>query len=163
MFDIFPQLGRRRTEIALVFLGVFIGSLIRAIEPASISLKLEISWAIVLTGLFVMTFFAIIWMAVITDRQARQVKYGELLRYLVLVFALIVLPRMLNTSSDTSRSIESLSINQLKVPAKDADLRKDYNRAIFFLGIIDERLLSKDPRSGAIKQQIKELQMREVR
>ena len=114
MFDIFPQLGKHRKELALVFLGIFIGSLIRAIEPASIRLKLEISWTVVLIGLFVATFFAIIWMAAISDRQDRQVKYSELLRYLVLIFAMLVLPRLLFTSSDTIRSIESLSINQLE-------------------------------------------------
>lgn len=59
MFDIFPQLGRHRNELALVFLGIFIGSLIRAIEPASIRLKLDISWTVVLVGFFVVTFFAI--------------------------------------------------------------------------------------------------------
>ena len=163
MFDIFPQLGRRRNELALVFLGIFIGSLIRAIEPASIRPKLEISWTVVLVGLFVVTFFVIIWMAAVSDRQDRHVKYSELLRYLVLIFAMLVGPRLLFTSNDTSRSIESLSINQLRVLAKDAELRKDYGKAAYFLGFIDERLPAKDPRSSAVNQQIKELQLKEVR
>jgi hypothetical protein len=49
------------------------------------------------------------------------------------------------------------------VLAKDADSRKDYGKAAYFLGIIDERLPVKDPRSISIKQQIKELQLKEVR
>jgi hypothetical protein len=163
MFDIFPQLGRHRKELALVFLGIFIGSLIRAIEPASIRLKLDISWTVVLVGFFVVTFFAIIWMAAISDRQDRQAKYSDLLRYLVLIFAMIVGPRLLFSSNDATRSIESLTINQLRVLAKDADSRKDYGKAAYFLGIIDERLPVKDPRSISIKQQIKELQLKEVR
>jgi hypothetical protein len=44
-----------------------------------------------------------------------------------------------------------------------AELRKDYGKAAYFLGFIDERLPAKDPRSSAINQQIKELQLKEVR
>lgn len=163
MFDIFPQLGKHRKELALVFLGIFIGSLARAIEPASIRLKLEMSWTVVLVGLFVVTFFAIIWGAAISDREDRQAKYSGLLRYLVLIFAMLVGPRLLFATNDTGRSIDSLSINELRVLAKDADSRKDYGKAAYFLGIIDERLPPKDPRSSAVKQQIKELQLKEVR
>jgi hypothetical protein len=102
-------------------------------------------------------------MAAISDRQDRQAKYSDLLRYLVLIFAMIVGPRLLFSSNDATRSIESLTINQLRVLAKDADSRKDYGKAAYFLGIIDERLPVKDPRSISIMQQIKELQLKEVR
>lgn len=76
---------------------------------------------------------------------------------------MLVGPCLLFSSNDTTRSIESLTVNQIRLLAKDADSRTDYGKAAYFLGIIDERLPANDPRSTSIRQQIKELHLKEVR
>ncbi|WP_143594087.1 hypothetical protein [Synechococcus sp. BO 8801] len=163
MFDVFPKLGKHRKEFALISLGIFLGSLIRAFEPSRISLGLAITWSTVVVGLFISAFFLLLLAAAMSDQRDRQAWYSELMRYLVIIFALLVGPRLLFSNQDTTKSLDSVSIRELRMLSESAEARKDYAKAAYYLGIIDERLPANDPRDKVIKNKIKDVQLRELR
>jgi len=81
----------------------------------------------------------------------------------VIIFALLVGPRLLFSNQDTIKSLDSVSISELRMLSESAEARKDYAKAAYYLGIIDERLPANDPRDKVIKNKIKDIQLRELR
>ena len=162
VFDIFPQLGKHRKEFALISLGIFLGSLIRALEPTRISLGLDVTWSTIVTGLFICSFFLLLFAAAMSDQPERQARYSALMKYVVIIFALFLGPRLLSSNQDTTKSIDSVSIRELRLLSESAEVRKDYAKASYYLGIIDERLPANDPRDKLVKNKIKDIQLKEV-
>lgn len=72
IFDFFPRLGKARLIIATFLVGVFVGSLLRAIAPASIRLNVAMTGLTVLVGIFLLVLVGLLVTAVTTTDAQRR-------------------------------------------------------------------------------------------
>ena len=138
IFDFFPRFGQARERVFLVFLGVFVGSLARAVSPGSIRFNFEFTGFSALVTVYGTALIALAFTgALIKDQQRR----GEIFAVSAAAFAgflfVIFFGYLLISAPAVNDERNQLTIHELDSLARQAVDAKDYERAEMHLRSIE--------------------------
>ena len=146
VFDLFPVLKNWRERAALIFLGVFVGSLLRAVQPGSIKLNLELTGFAVLVGIYGAALLLLALIAALARESQRreEVFTATAIGFIPFIFVLFIGSMLIMRPPDDT---DQLTIHELDLLAKGAEQSRSYERAEMFLHRIETRLSSQGPRN----------------
>jgi hypothetical protein len=161
VFGLLPQLGRAREIIFLVFLGIFLGSLLRTVEGV-VKVDLEIDFYTVIVALFVFVILGFLIGAALTHDAVKRGEFYGVASVAFLVFIFVLVAGGISSIGD-SAGVErrDLTISELQLLSDHAVKKGDLDRAIMHLRTIEIRLLH-DERAKIIRQRIDELKQKEL-
>jgi len=170
-FDLFPQLGRARQTVFLILVGVFLGSLLRAIDPSSVKLNLQVSGFTILVAIFLTIVIGFLIAAAFSKDTIRRGEFyniatvGSFIFFVFLVIGGIVTYGGIKTSSEETISLEKekITTSELSTLVEQALQHKDFERAIMHLRTIKSRLDQNDERVKSIQEKIKQIQLEEIK
>jgi energy-coupling factor transporter transmembrane protein EcfT len=168
VFDLFPKLGNIRQRVFLFLLGIFVGSLLRAIAPGSISFNVEINGFTLLVGLLATVIGSCVVAAGLTSDRLKRSElfavsgFGTLIFVAVLFFGLMTY----SPSAEEARvAVEKqrLTVRELSSLADQAIQAKDYERAVMHLNALQLRLQTDDLRKKLIGDRIHTLELEAIK
>ncbi len=165
IFDLFPRLGRARQVVFLILIGVFIGSTIRAIEPASIRFNVQVTGFTAFIGLFILVVVGfLIAGASTTDPKRRGELFGIAgVGFLGLMFTAFLGSLMFGAIDSPAIANQKLTIHELSVLSDEALRQKDYERAVMHLKSVETRLHSDEARKKLIGEKIRAIELEAVK
>ena len=163
-FDIFPKLGRARQTVVLLLVGIFVGSLLRAIDPASIRLNLQITRFTVVITLFAVGVTCFLIAAAFTSDAAKRGEFYVIAGIGFFVFILFYIfgsiePAGLNPIDEKQR----ITIIELQTLADRALQNKDFERALIHLRTIEGRVHGDEVRMKLIQKRIRQIELQELK
>jgi hypothetical protein len=146
-------------------LGVFIGSALRAIEPSSIRLNIEITGFTLYVGAFVLILIGLLVAAAFTNEPEKRVEFygAAVFGFLGFMFTVLLGSVMFGDVSNPASQKAQLTISELNKLSDEAAKTKDFERAIDHLKTIKARLPAGDERLSVIEQKIQGLQLETVK
>jgi len=165
VFDLFPKLGRARQTVFVLLVGIFLGSLIRAIDASSIRLNIQVTGFTVVIALFVVVIIGFLMAAAFSnDLRKRGEFYGVAgLGFLVFIFVLMVGGIASGVVESPAIEKERITIAELNALAERALQNKDFDRALMHLRTIQSRVQGDSERSKIIKDKIREIEAQEIK
>ena len=165
VFDLFPKFGRARQTVFLLLVGIFIGSLLRAIDPSSVKLNLQVTGITIVIVLFAVVIMGfLIAAAFSTDGTKRGEFYGVAgIGFFVFIFVLIVGLVASNTGESPYVEKQRLTITELNVLVDQALQNKDFERALMHLRTIEERVRGDDERTKVVKERMRQIELQELK
>lgn len=165
IFDLFPRYGKARQRIFLLLVGIFVGSLLRAIEPASIHLNLEVTGFTTFVTLFALVIVGFL-IAAATSNDIR--KRGEFfavagLGFVGFMFTVFLGSMMFGGIESPAFEKEKLTVHELSVLSEEAVKSKDYERAVMHLKTIESRLQTDQARRNLVEERIRSIELLEVK
>lgn len=163
-FDLFPKLGRSRQAVFLLLVGVFVGSLLRAIEPSSITLDLKISGFTTVIALFATVITSFLIAAAFTDDTTKRGEFYGVAGIGFFVFIIILGVGGMASGIGQNPALEKQRITtvELNALADHALQNKDYERALMHLRTIKERMQGDNDRTKIIKEKIRAIELLEL-
>ncbi len=164
-FDLFPRFGRARQTIFLLLVGIFVGSLLRAIDPSSIRLQFQVTgvtlviiiFAVVIVGFLVAAAFS-------TDTDKRSEFYAVAgVGFFVFIFVLAIGGAVSSATESPGMERERITIVELNMLADRALENKDYERALMHLGTIKLRVRGDEERSKTVREKIRQIELLELK
>jgi hypothetical protein len=165
VFNLFPRLGRARQVVFLLTVGVFVGSLLRAIDPASVRIAISISGFTVIVSLFVLVIVGFLTAAAFTaDAKKRGEFYGiSSIGFFVFIFVLIFGGVTSQTGESTSVEKQRITITEFNLLVERALQTKDLDRALMHLHTMERRLSHDEERAKAIRERIRQIELQELK
>lgn len=172
VFDLFPKLGRARQIIFLILVGVFIGSLLRAIDPSSVKLSLQVSGFTILVAIFLTIIIGFLIAAAFSNDVGKRSEFYSItgIGFLALLVFMIfgglasgLIESNVNEREKMTLEKERLTTSELNILAEQALQNKDFERAIMHLKTIESRLHLDDARIRLIQEKIKQIQLQEIK
>lgn len=164
-FDLFPKFGHTRQTIFLLLTGIFVGSLLRAIDPSSIKLSLQITGFTVVIALFAIVIMGfLIAAAFSTDAGKRGEFYGVAgIGFFVFVFILIA--GGIASTAGVSPVVEKqrVTITELNTLVERALQNKDFERALMHLRTIEDRVQGDAIRMKLTQERIRQIELQELK
>lgn len=163
VFDLFPKFGRARQTVFLLLVGIFVGSLLRAIDPSSVRFDIRVtgftivivSFALVIVGFLMAAAFS-------RDIQRRGEFYGVAgIGFLVFIFVLLFGGLMSGAMETPVMEKERITITELNALAEHALQNKNYERALIHLRTIHARVRG-DDRANTILEKIRQVELLEL-
>jgi len=165
VFDLFPKFGRARQIVFLLLVGVFIGSLLRAIAPSSIKLNFQITGFIIVLALFAAVIIGFLIAAAFTSEINKRGEFYTVAGIGFGVFIVVLFLGSLVSGAIDSPTIEKqkVTISELNILAERAIQNKDYERAVMHLRTIESRVSNDDVRLKLVKEKIKQIELQELK
>ena len=162
VLNVFSEYKSIRNGISLIVFGVFLGSLIGAVNPSSINLSLTVTWVpILLIGLglvvVVCIFCAEFRKSQSSDGLIGLATAAGIVFFLVLAFG----PAMSTALNDNSRE-EKYSIEELTALKNFNIERKNYDSALKILKRIKYSMPVNDPRKQKLDKEIKSIEAKQI-
>jgi drug/metabolite transporter (DMT)-like permease len=156
IFDVFPRHAGLRKSVFLLVLGMFIGTLLNAINALNLEFNIKISGYTLLVSVF---FLAIIGFliagALMRDPHRRQELFA-IAGVGFAVFIVVLFIGFLMTGNLNSPTIEKtrLTISELLELADSSENMGDFDRALMHLETVKSRLEQDDSRMEKIEKRI---------
>lgn len=161
VFDVFPKHAQFRKSLFLVVLGIFIGSILNAIDASKIEFTFKVSGYVLLLSVFIVVIVGFLIAGAMTDDTERR---GEMFGvagagfaafFLVLFFGFLftLLPERSHYSEN---DISILTTNELISLSDYSKSKGDIEREIFHLETIKNRFDKNDERYIKIEERIKQ-------
>jgi hypothetical protein len=165
VFDLFPRFGRARQIVFLLLVGIFIGSLLRAIDPASVRVAVSITGFTVVVGLFVAVIIGFLMAGAFTaDVRKRGEFYGIAgIGFFVFMFVLMFGGAISFGVESPAVEKQRITIGELNVLVERAVQNKDFERALMHLRTIERRLGDDEARLNLIRDRIRQIQLQELK
>jgi hypothetical protein len=165
VFDLFPKFGRARQVIFLLLVGVFIGSVLRAIEPSSVKLNIQFTGFTIIIALFAAVIIGFLMAAAFsTDVNKRGEFYGVAsIGFIVFVFILFLGGLLSGTLESPVVEKQRVTISELNTLAERALQNRDFERAIMHLHAIESRILGDSARLKLIQEKIRQIEHQELK
>ena len=158
----FSKYKEIRNGISLVIFGIFLGTIIGAVNPNSISVSLQMGWLeLLLITLGTIVVFCVIATEVRENKSSDSfiglaISAGALF-FFILLFGPLV--KQDNSSSITARQF---SVDEL-MAIKDFNIeRQNYDQAIFALDKIKNKLSVNDVRRNKIDEEIESIKLKQI-
>lgn len=164
-FDLFPKFGRARQTVFVLLVGIFIGSLLRAIDPSSVRLNLHITGFTIVIALFAVVIIGFLMTAAFTqDFKKRNEFYGVAgIGFLAFIFVLMFGGIFSGAVESPAVEKRRVTITELNALADRALQNKDFERARMHLRTIEERVRGDDERSKVVKEKIRQIELQELK
>ena len=171
IYDIFPKYAKYRGFAIYFSLGILVGSILRAIEPSSIKLNLQITWFGISGGVMGMLFVLFLLLTTFSEQEAKKRERLAISYWLGgLFFTFFLASQSLSFKDSHDLEKADLSIPELNLLVSQSITNKDYERAIMHLHTIEKRLQSKQELPGnsdehldSIRAKIKQVEDLEYR
>lgn len=145
VFDLFPKLGKARSVVGLLLVGVCIGSLIRAVEPAGIKINIEVTRSTVVLAVIGAVVIAFLIAAAMTRDARRREELFGVTGSGTLLFILIF--GVSGMASVASAGVERLTVQELRLLVDNASAAKDVELAVRHLRALQTRFQDETARS----------------
>jgi hypothetical protein len=164
-FDLFPKFGRARQVIFLLLVGVFIGSILRLIEPSSVKLSIKFTGFTIVITLFAVVIIGFLMAAAFsTDINKRGEFYAVAsIGFIVFIFILIFGGMFSFLPESPVIEKQKVTISELNTLTERALQNRDFERAIMHLRTIESRLSGDDVRLKLIKEKIRQIELQELK
>ncbi len=168
VFDLFPKFGKLRQPLFFLFLGFFLGSLIRTFDSSSIKFAIEITFLTGMIAFVTLITLSLLVGAAFTNDWKRR---GELHATAGLSFGLLLIllfAKAISSAPDSGWNrvqLEKaqLSVQELNYLVERAAEEKNYERAVMHLEEIKSRFDANDTSAiEAINKRILDLKQKEV-
>jgi|GEM_PF-2437548 len=160
--DVFPEHREARKAVLFLATGVFLGSILGSFNSVDIKLETEfhpvgllllVFLAIIVLGLVVLTVVAV----TSADYQKRNELYNFIGGGVILFFFVLVATGMSFGVSGGSKPNDKLSNRELVSLTSYHLQQEDYEAALKYLGVLQFRYPSDDPRRQEIEAQIEKI------
>jgi hypothetical protein len=164
-FDLFPKFGRARQVVFLLLVGVFIGSLLRAIDPSSVKLNLQFTGFNILIVFFVIAVIGFLIVAASSSDINKRNEFYTVAGIGFGAFIVVLLFGSLFTGmiSSTEMEKQKVTISELNTLAERALQNRDFERAIMHLRTIESRVSRDDSRLKLVKEKIRQIELQELK
>jgi hypothetical protein len=164
-FDLFPKFGRARQTIFLLLVGVFIGSLLRAIDPSSLKLNLQVTGFTIVIALFATVIIGFLMAAAFSiDVNRRNEFYGVAgIGFIVFMFLLFFGTLITGKVVSPAMEKERVTINELNILAERCLQNKDFERALMHLHTIESRVSGDEVRLKLVQEKIRQIELQELK
>lgn len=164
LFDLFPHYREGRQRILFLSLGLFLGSLFRALDGSSIKLVVQITGFVLLVTALTLTLASLAFIAALTsDMHRRSTALGICVFGSVGYLFVLFFGSLLNGASDSPKiEMQKITSTELLFLSEKAVETKNYERAIMHLNTLHGRITSDDVRSKSIEQRIDEIKQLEI-
>ena len=164
-FNVLPAFQRARQAISLVLLGVFIGALLRSIEPAEIRLNLQITGFAVVIALFATVITIFLLAATFTaDAGKRGEFYGIAgIAFFVALFVLAAGGIAWSTGETSAAEAQKVTTAELSALAERAVQNRDFDRALIHLRTLEGRVQPDSEQARLINERIRHLEVHQVK
>lgn len=165
IFDLFPRFGKARQVVFLLLVGIFLGSSIRAIEPASIRLNLQVTGFTAFMALFVFVVVGfLVAGAMAADMRRRSEFFGVAgLGFLGLMFVGFLGSLIFGVVDSPVKESQKITIHELNVLSEEALRQKDYERAVMHLKTIQSRVQSDVARKKILEEKIQAIELQAIK
>ena len=155
VFNFFPRLGHLRGYFFAASVGFFVGSLIRAFEPATLSFNVEITFGVVILSTVFLLVIGFVLAGALSPHNRDDFWRVSLLLFLAFSFGcLFVFSQQIKS--------EELTISELNHLSELAVERGDINRALIHLEVIQSRVQADEKRRDIILDRIDNLRRKEI-
>ncbi len=164
IFDLFPRLGQAREKLFLVLVGIFIGSLFKAIDPTAIRISFQITGFTLLVAVFVLVITGFLITAAFTaDNKKREEFYNVAFSGFMACIFVLFFGGMLTGAIDSHSEKQLLSISELNTLVERSVQSKDYDRALIHLKTIKDKMPPYDNRTTLVDDRIREIEIMELK
>ena len=164
LLDLFPQHKDARQSILLFSAGLFLGSLLNAVEPASIKIQIRLTGFVLLISVLTAVWIGLLLIAAFTnDPNKRSMLFGAcgfgLIPY---IFILLFGSLFSGTVEPPKVEMQRITSSELLFLSEKAIEHKDFERAIAHLETMQSRIPPHDERSDNIEKKIQEIKQLEI-
>jgi len=159
--DVFPAHRELRKTIVLVMIGVFVGTLLGALQRVNVTVAAPLTWFPVLVAALLLILFIILVGALFAqEKERRKELYIAFGWFLVAV--LLVLGTGTLATRESSKETQLLSIDELLVLVDSNVSKGNYDAAIRWLEYIRDRVSRQDPRFESASKRIDDLKRKQL-
>lgn len=165
VFDVFPRFSKLRHSAFLLFLGVFLGGLIRTIDPSGIKLTLELGGFAVLVAFFGGGILLLLIIAAFTSDYRKR---GEFLGasgvgFFAFILFLMFGGVMSGAAENPAIEKQRLTVSELQDLTEKALRVEDSERAVMHLRTIEGRLQKDAGRRKIVQERIRTIEIEAVK
>lgn len=163
--DLLPKYQRARQAVSLVLLGVFVGGLLRSIEPSDVRLNLQITGFAVVIGLFATVITIFLLAATFTaDAGKRGEFYGIAgIGFFIGLFVLAAGGIAWATGETSTAEAQKVTTAELSALAERAVQNRDFDRALAHLRTMESRVQKDSDQFKLINERIRQLEVHQVK
>jgi len=162
VLNVFSEYKSIRNGISLVVLGVFLGSLIGAINPNSISIALKVTWLPVLLISLGLVVLVCVFCAEFRKSQSNDGLIGLAVAAGILFFFTLIFSPLISGPMSDSIHEEKYSIEELTALKNFNVERKNYDRALKVLNRIKYAMPVNDSRRAKVDEEIKLIEAKQI-
>ncbi len=159
--DVFPAHRELRKNVVLVIMGVFVGTLLGALQRVSITVAAPLTWFPILVAALLLILFIILVGALFAQENERRkqlyIAFGWFLTAILLV---LLVGNMLTRK--WPKETQSLSTDEILILVDSNVSKGNYDAAIHWLECIRDRVSRRDPRFTSATRRIDELKQKQL-
>jgi len=165
VFDLFPKFGRARQIVFLLLVGVFVGSLLRAIDPSSVRFNFQFTGLSILIAILAIVIIGFLIVAAFSSDINKRNEFYTIAGIGFGAFMVVLFFGMLFTGMIWSPDLEKqkVSISELNTLAERALQNRDFERAIMHYRTIESRVSSDDARLKLVREKIRQMELQELK
>ena len=162
ILDVFSQYKQIRNAISFVVFGVFLGTIIGAISPNSITFSLQFGWLeILLVSLALTVVLCVVTIEIRENSGNDGFATLAISAGLIFTIALIFGP-IVRQGSNTDAKLQEFSIEEL-MAVKDFNIeRRNYGKAIVALRRANNKMDIRDTRRAKIENEIEIIKLKQI-
>jgi hypothetical protein len=164
IFDLFPKYKEARHGVLFFSAGLFLGSLLNAVEPSSIKIQVHLTGFVLLISALTTILGGLVLVAAFTsdsDKRATLLVVSGL-GLIPYVFILFIGSLITGAVDNPRNATQKITATELFYLSEKAIEHKDYERAITHLETAQSRMPSYDERSESIDKKIQEIKQLEI-
>ncbi len=148
-----------------MLVGVFIGSLLRAIDPSSVRLNFQITGFTIVIGLMVAVIVGFLVAAAFTGDYTRRNEFFAVsgIGFLAFIFVSFFGGLLSGALENQQAEKQQLTITEFNALAERALQNKDFERALMHLRTIENRVRGDKARLKLIQEKIRQIELQELK
>ncbi len=165
MFDIFPRFAKVRQALFFFVLGIFVGSVVRAIEPAAIRVSFQLGGFAVLIAVFGAVIVLLLVIAATTSTPQKRVEFlgASGIGFLAFIFVLMFGGILSGAAESPAMEKQRLTISELQQLSEGALKLKDFERAAMHLRTIEARVQGDPELKAIVQQRIRDVELQALK
>lgn len=168
VFDIFKEHKQLRNSASLLTAGVFLGSIIGALDTSTIKVDISFGGYEILVAIAIIILTSAVLYYMITNDDEKQVSLLPIIfGGTIGLFMLLTFGASRGKNNDYRSHIDlmnsKLTVGELLVIAETNETNQDYDRAIMHLENAQQRLKVDDPRKQALTEKIDTLKIKQIK
>ena len=159
--DVFPEHRELRKKVVLVIMGVFVGTLLGALQRVNVTVAAPLTWFPVLVGALLLMLFIILLGALFAQEKERRKELYIAFGWLLVAVLIVLLVGWLATR-ESLKETKSLSTDELLILVDSNVSKGNYDAAIRWLECIRDRVSRLDQRFESATERIDELKRKQL-